>query len=207
MVHGPCVLADIGCDHGLLPIALVKKGVCTHAYACDINPGPLSRAQEAIAQAGLQQQITTCLCDGISQLDVSVNVIVIAGMGYDTIVHILEQDMDALTRCRQILIQCNGHEAAMRHWLTEHHFMIDAECFVKERHLYQLISFHKEAGQLLNDEQCIFGVYLKQDALFQEYWELQYQKKRMLLQQLPKHHEHYKKTEQYIVQIKNQLKM
>ena len=38
----PCgVAADIGCDHGLLPIALIQSGKCEHVYACDVRKGPL----------------------------------------------------------------------------------------------------------------------------------------------------------------------
>ena len=67
----PCgVAADIGCDHGLLPIALIQSGKCEHVYACDVRKGPLSRAQEAIRQYGLQNSITTKLCDGLQGLDV-----------------------------------------------------------------------------------------------------------------------------------------
>ena len=34
-------LADIGTDHGYIPIELVKKGTVPSAIAMDINSGPL----------------------------------------------------------------------------------------------------------------------------------------------------------------------
>ena len=94
MVQGPCVVADIGCDHGLLPIALVKNGKCDKAYACDIRKGPLSRAEEAIQMMGLQNQIITKLTDGLQGLEDDVEVVIIAGMGYDTIRNILQNSLE-----------------------------------------------------------------------------------------------------------------
>ncbi len=42
------VVADIGTDHGFLPIYLVEKGICPRAVAMDIRQGPLERAREHI---------------------------------------------------------------------------------------------------------------------------------------------------------------
>jgi len=38
----PCgVLADVGTDHGYLPLEALKSGICKHAVAADLNPFPL----------------------------------------------------------------------------------------------------------------------------------------------------------------------
>ena len=46
-------LADIGTDHGYIPIALVQKGRIPSALAMDVGKGPLSRAREHIHSQGL----------------------------------------------------------------------------------------------------------------------------------------------------------
>lgn len=128
----PCgVAADIGCDHGLLPIALIQSGKCAHVYACDVRKGPLSRAQEAIRQYGLQNSITTKLCDGLQGLEDDVEVVVIAGMGYDTICRILMKGDKQLKHYKQIILQCNTHVEDMRRWLHQNGFTIDAEQLVR----------------------------------------------------------------------------
>ena len=38
-------VADIGTDHGYVPIWLVQKGVCPSALAMDVRKGPLVRAE------------------------------------------------------------------------------------------------------------------------------------------------------------------
>ena len=39
-------IADVGTDHGYVPIYLVKNGLCPSACAMDVNKGPLARAAE-----------------------------------------------------------------------------------------------------------------------------------------------------------------
>jgi tRNA (adenine22-N1)-methyltransferase len=39
-------VADIGTDHGYLPIWLLKSGIINEAIAADIGKGPLSSAKE-----------------------------------------------------------------------------------------------------------------------------------------------------------------
>ena len=50
-------LADVGTDHGYIPIALRLEGVIPSALAMDINPGPLERAKEHIRQFDLETDI------------------------------------------------------------------------------------------------------------------------------------------------------
>ena len=47
------ILADIGTDHGYIPIFLVQEKRIPGAIAMDINAGPLERAKEHIDMYGL----------------------------------------------------------------------------------------------------------------------------------------------------------
>ena len=57
-------LVDVGCDHGYLPVYLYLNHMIPSAIAMDVRPGPLSRAEEHIAQYGLGEYIETRLSDG-----------------------------------------------------------------------------------------------------------------------------------------------
>ena len=58
LVDDGMVVADIGTDHGYIPIALVQEGRCPRAVAMDINIGPLDRARAHIqAQSFLKRSI------------------------------------------------------------------------------------------------------------------------------------------------------
>lgn len=205
MVQDNCIAADIGCDHGLLPIALVQAGKCPHVYACDVRKGPLSRAQEAVKQCGLQNAITTKLCDGLQGLGNDIEVVIIAGMGYDTICGILTDSMKQLEHYKQIVLQCNTHVEDMRRWLHENGFTIDAEQLVKDHHYYQMLSVHKEPCDM-SEEQYLFGVYLDQHPLFREYWTHILNKQRRILEGTQPHHDGYAAAAQKIEKIEKKLK-
>lgn len=205
MIKPGLIVADIGCDHGLLPIALVKQGKCVKAYACDVRVGPLSRAKEAILEAGVNNQVIPILCDGLSGIQDDVTGVVIAGMGFDTIQHILEQDIDKCARFQQIVVQCNGHVDEFRRWISDHGFTIDDEKIVKDSHYYQLISMHKETSEPLTPQQCLFGIYTQKDPLFKEYWHYIYNKKKVILSQLSPSHENYKNIKEVMDLIEKAL--
>ena len=47
-------LADIGTDHGYIPIALAKRDIIKKGLAMDVRKGPLERAKEHIAEYHLE---------------------------------------------------------------------------------------------------------------------------------------------------------
>ena len=78
-------LVDVGCDHGYLPVYLYLNHMIPSAIAMDVRPGPLSRAEEHIAQYGLGEYIETRLSDGLAALGTDEgDTLVIAGMGVTT---------------------------------------------------------------------------------------------------------------------------
>ena len=84
-------LADIGTDHGYIPIALVQEGRIPSALAMDVGKGPLSRAREHIHSQGLDTYIETRLSDGLTELhEGEADTVLIAGMGGMLMKRILE---------------------------------------------------------------------------------------------------------------------
>ena len=65
LVSGGNCMADVGTDHGYIPIYLIRQGVVKSAIAMDINEGPLSRAKENIRQYGLDRYIAVRHSDGV----------------------------------------------------------------------------------------------------------------------------------------------
>lgn len=190
LVNSPCVLADIGTDHALLPIALVQGGKALKAYACDVAAGPLQRAQQAIAKAKLADKIETRLQNGLQTLPDDVDSVVIAGMGSDTIISILSADYDYAQKLPQLILQSNAHVDTLRRWLNEHHFMITHEELVHEGHYYQILCVC--AGeQHMCEAQLHFGYDLYQHPLFDQWMEEQLRAAKRIAQQLPESHEDY----------------
>ena len=75
-------VADIGTDHGYIPIYLVQQGIASKVIALDVNGGPLERARMHIIGNNLKGKIETRLSDGLHAVEPGeVDTIVAAGMG------------------------------------------------------------------------------------------------------------------------------
>ena len=130
-------LADIGTDHGFLPIAACLKGFVENAIACDLNPGPLERAKENISRYGLENKITTRLGYGLSPVSADdVDCVVIAGMGGINIVEILKEPF----KCKRLIVQPQRDIQLVREALAGWNFKIIEEKVVHDRkHSYTVI--------------------------------------------------------------------
>ena len=92
MVPAGARVADVGCDHARLPIALVRSGRCSSVIASDLRQGPLLSAQENIARAGLEDKISLRLSDGLDGIAPGeADCVVMAGMGGILITQIIQR--------------------------------------------------------------------------------------------------------------------
>lgn len=90
MVRKGSLLADVGCDHGILITHLMEENTIRGGIALDINAMPLRKAELRIKAMGMEDKIACRLADGL--LDVKENEaddIVIAGMGGELIFKII----------------------------------------------------------------------------------------------------------------------
>ena len=136
LVPSGSVLADIGTDHGLLPILAVEQGIVPKAYACDVAEGPLSQAEANIAQKGLQDSVLPILGSGFENVPEDCTSAVLAGMGYYTAVGILEDAMERLGSLEAVIVQINADVPMLRKWISDHHFTILKERTVEDRKKY-----------------------------------------------------------------------
>ena len=83
-------VADIGTDHGYVPIYLVINNIASKVIAMDINRGPLERARMHIIGHGLKGKIETRLSDGLKEIEpFEVEGMIAAGMGGGLVIKIL----------------------------------------------------------------------------------------------------------------------
>lgn len=133
MVTTGGVLADIGTDHGYIPIALVQRQKITGAIAMDINKGPLARAQENIASARLGDYIQTRLSDGVAALgEGEADSILIAGMGGELVIHILSEGEKVCKAASELILQPQSDIRKVREYLRLHHYKIVDEDMICE---------------------------------------------------------------------------
>lgn len=130
-------LADIGTDHGYVPIWLYEQGRIPSALAMDLREGPLQRAKEHIRMHGLDEKIKTRLSDGLEKLlPGEADSIVIAGMGGMLVVKILTQGQAVLDSIQELILQPQSDLDAVREYLHRTGFVIVQEEMVFEEGKY-----------------------------------------------------------------------
>ena len=88
-------MADIGTDHGFLPVALWEQGICPNVILADVNQGPLDRAKSNAALSHPGVEFDCRLGDGLKVIQPGeVDVIAIAGMGGTLMTEILGEDLE-----------------------------------------------------------------------------------------------------------------
>lgn len=126
-------LADVGTDHGYIPIYLLQQKKIPAAIAMDINEGPLERAKEHIALYGLQAYIQTRLSDGVAALKPGeVEAVLIAGMGGGLVMHILKDGEKVCQSAKELILQPQSEIEHVREFLREKGYIILAEDMVYE---------------------------------------------------------------------------
>lgn len=149
LVPGGECLADVGCDHGYLPIHLIKQGRCKRAIAMDVRPGPLQCAKAHIREMQLEDYIETRLSDGLSALKKGeAGQIVVAGMGGALMTRILDEGEPALEEDTVLILQPQSEIMEFRRYLTEHGYRFLKEQMVKEGgKFYPMMQVRKGDGK------------------------------------------------------------
>lgn len=135
-------LADVGTDHGYIPVYCVQQGKCRRAIAMDVNPQPLERADINIRKYNLADNISTRLSDGVQKLAPGeADVIVIAGMGGQLIMNILEAGENIITEDTYLILQPMLAAKEVREYLFEHGYDICGEYVSREENkFYNIIT-------------------------------------------------------------------
>jgi tRNA (adenine22-N1)-methyltransferase len=153
-------LADIGSDHGYLPVALMRRGVIASAVAGEVATTPFYAAQRTVRDNGLEQQITVRLADGLAAIepDDGITAISVCGMGGETIRDILESGKMHLSGQERLILQPNGGEQPLRQWLMDNGYSIVSEELLRENRFYYEIIVAERAGPVAyTAEQLYFG--------------------------------------------------
>lgn len=126
-------IADIGTDHGYVPIYLFLKGKIRKAYACDVRKGPLETCRSNIALYGAQSVIETRLGSGLIPLKpYEAETAVMAGMGGMLIVNILQDSPEVAASLKELILSPQRDFGEVRRYVHEIGFSIAEEHMLKE---------------------------------------------------------------------------
>lgn len=166
-------MADIGTDHGYIPIYLVEQKRVHDAIAMDISKGPLQRAREHVQLHKLDEYIELRLSDGAKELNVGeVQEVVIAGMGGRLMMKIIDESRELFHSLQGFVIQPQSEYGYVRRFLEENGYVILKENMVEEDGKYYPM-MRVSSGQMKLEQECFYeyGEYLltEKHPVLQEY--------------------------------------
>lgn len=182
-------LADIGSDHGYLPVALLRRGAIECAVAGEVALTPFRAAERTVRENGLEARMTVRLANGLEAIKPGdgITAISFCGMGGETIRDILDHGKAHLTGRERLIMQPNGGEQPLRQWLMENDYRILFEDVLRENRFdYEIIVAERGGPVTYTAEELYFGPLLMQvrSSAFLAKWQRRFKQKEKTLNQL-----------------------
>lgn len=203
LVEKDSLCLDIGCDHALLDIYLVKEKKINQVVASDIAKGPLEQARKNINKYHLEKKIELRLGDGLTPYTKDIDTIIISGMGGRSIIGIFKYQQSLIKKIKTIILSPNNYQEDVRKFFTKIGFIIEKEMLVKDgKIIYQIMKF-KKGKKKYQKKDYFFGPRLlqKKDQLFFEYYQKELASRKILMDLLPRNY----RLKRY--SIKKEIKM
>lgn len=176
-------LIDIGCDHALLDIYLVKSDIVNNMIVSDVHENALKAGIDNIKVNKLTNKIDTRLGNGLNVLsdEDDIDTILISGMGSSTIIEILNHPY--LKNIDKLIIQSNNDHELLRRKISSLGYIIKEEEFLVDKNKqYINIVFVKGNKKYTNDE-LKYGPILIKDK---EYMKSLLNSKKSIINYIPK---------------------
>lgn len=135
-------VVDVGCDHGYVANYLVEENLAKKVYATDISEPSLRKNERFAYNRGNDQRVISILGDGLVPLrDKDFDLVIIAGMGGDLIIKILQESFD-LVKDKTLILQPMTQRDQVRKYLVANGFKITKEAIVRDKNkFYEIMKF------------------------------------------------------------------
>ena len=179
---------DIGCDHALLSIYLVKERDFSKAIASDNKSGPLKKARENVKYYNVSDKVTLVKAEGLDSYTEGIDTVTISGMGGLTINKILDDNRKCLKNVDTLILSPNNYSLAVKRKMIKLGYHIDNEVLVKDNKIIYEILVFKKGRKYYSYKKLFLGpiLSLKNDSLTKEYYQSILTTKKSLLKVLPK---------------------
>ena len=168
-------IADIGTDHGYIPVYLLNKGYIDFAILADVNKGPLENARSEVRHNNLTDKVDLRLGSGIEVLNENeVDEIIIAGMGGILISELLEAKKSVAYNLDKLILQPMQAQGELRKYLLNNGYEILDEVLVKEDfRIYEIIVAKYTSNNTIIEDEIYYEVGKKlienKDPLLNEF--------------------------------------
>ena len=151
--------ADVGCDHGFVPIFLVESGTSPLAVAADVRSGPLSRAKE---------HIQTRLSDGLANIKPGeADSLIMSGIGGILMMRLLQDEEHTAKSFKELILSPQSELFDVRRYLVSNGYLIEYEHMLCDEGKYYFI-FHviiKKDEREWSDEEYRYGKDICKDDM------------------------------------------
>ncbi len=163
LIKGAHTVLDIGTDHGLVLIEAVKQGYIQQGIGSDVNAAPLASTETHLKDIGLSDKIKLVLSDGFENIKDSYDVVVITGMGFKLMKHILSKPHQ---RPNYYVLSPHHELEELRAYLSGHGYEIIDEVIVYEKKPYIILKVINNK-KTLSERDILLGPVLqtKKEAL------------------------------------------
>ena len=208
---------DIGTDHAYLPILLHQKQI--KCMGTDIHEKALISAYHNLEEYHLEKEIPLQLADGLNLEIKDYNTLVIAGMGFNTIKHILNnkdklknidvsnyntlviagmgystikhilEDKTRLKKINKIIVQSNNDYDKLRSFLNQLNYTLKEEYILEDKNHIYHIMKYLKGKENLTKEEILMGKYNKD---YKNYYKQDLNKLKQILKNIPNNHQEEK---------------
>lgn len=154
-------VADIGTDHGYLPVFLAVNDISPQIIASDRGKRPLAQAEELVGLLSLENQISCRLGDGLTVFAPGeAEVVCIAGIGGMAMTEMIAAGMAQARAAKRLVLQPQRNVAAVRRFLADNGFRIVAEDLAEDDGFYYEVIAAEPGEMQLSDLEAEFGPLL-----------------------------------------------
>ncbi len=200
-------IIDVGCDHALLDIYLIQNNENLKVVASDNKKAPLENARKNIEKYSFLNKIEVCLKDGINNIDKEVDTVIISGMGCETIIEILENDLKELDHINRLVLSSNNKYPQLREKVTSIGYKINEEKIIYEDKKYYIVIEFIKGNKKYSKKELFFGPILlkNKDENFIKYYNYLIKQKEKILDSINNDNEKKEEIIKEINYIKKEL--
>lgn len=176
-------VADIGCDHALLDIYMIKNKITDKVLIGDISENALENGINNVKKYRLENEITAKCGNGLDIITDEIDTVIISGMGASTIIKILSSNK--LKQIKKLIIQSNNDYYLLRKFLTNNGFYISHEAVIYENGKYYINIMFLKGFKKYSKKELIYGPILINSN--KEYFNFLLKKQIGILENVPKY--------------------
>lgn len=162
LVDKNSIVADIGTDHGIIPIMLSKFNLAKKIIATDISENSLNKLKEKLKQNDNINNIETRVSDGLNSFfEYEIDTIIISGMGGILIKDILNTNLDIAKTAETLILSPNNSLDVVRKFLVNNNFkIIDEKDVFENSKYYQILKVTYGKDLFYEDYEYNYGKIL-----------------------------------------------